>query len=313
MEGTRKPMQDIFTFFVDQIALLLAPFGLKEYAGLVAVIPFFMLIYFLYLVIIRSLRISFKKVGMPREAVGGAIFGIRLFFFAVAFLTLMSILGEEVRAYVLAGGALVGTAIGLAFSRALSNIVSGMYLLVARPFRVGDYIRLGDSEGVVLEITLNYTRILRSDHTRQFIPNSAAIDSRMTNFRVRIDDYLEERGMKYHREDFDFDDDKDTRLDDAIERLKYLTKGDEMYRYTFDEEIDRTCNRSEREAYYTALCAKWSEEFILPPEFFFWSSTATTITYRFAFMVSDARDIMTKGIQFRTEVTIPTNGIAKQS
>ncbi len=304
-------MQDIFSFFVEYITLFLTPFQLQQYAVIVAAIPFFVFIYFLYLIIIRSLKISFKKVGMPREAVGGTIFGIRLLFFAVAFLTLMSILGDEIRAYVLAGGALIGTAVGLAFSRALSNIVSGIYLLVARPFRVGDYIRLGDTEGLVLEITLNYTRILRPDHTRQFIPNSATIDSRMTNFRVRIDDYLEERGLEYHREDFDYDSDEDTRLDNAIERLRYLTKGDEVYRYTFDEEIEKTCDRTAKEAYYKSLCEKWSDEFILPPEFFFWSSTATTITYRFAYMVVDPKEIMTSGVTFRTEVTIPTDSLRK--
>ncbi|MFW9932581.1 MAG: mechanosensitive ion channel family protein [Candidatus Thorarchaeota archaeon] len=306
-------MQDIFQFFVEYITLFLTPFGLQSYAILIAAVPFFVLIYFLYLVIIRSLKISFKKIGMPREAIGGTIFGTRLFFFAVAFLTLMSILGDEIRTYVLAGGALIGTAVGLAFSRALSNIVSGIYLLVARPFRVGDYIRLGDTEGLVLEITLNYTRILRSDHTRQFIPNSLTIDSRMTNFRVRIDDYLDERGLEYHREDFDYDSDEDTKLDNAIERLKYLTKGDEVYRYTFDEEIEKTCDRVAKEAYYTSLCEKWAEEFILLPEFFFWSSTATTITYRFAFMVIDPKEIMTKGVAFRTEVTVPDDSIKKSA
>lgn len=306
-------MQDIFTFFVEYITLFLTPFGLQSYAILVAAIPFFIFIYFLYLIIIRSVKISFKKVGMPREAVGGTIFGIRLFFFAVAFLTLMSILGDEVRAYVLAGGALIGTAVGLAFSRALANIVSGIYLLVARPFRVGDYIRLVDTEGLVLEITLNYTRILRPDHTRQFIPNSVTIDSRMTNFRVRVDDYLDERGLKYRREDFDYDADEDSKLDNAIEGVRYMTRGDEVYRYTFDEEIEKTCDRPAKEAYYNALCDKWNEEFILRPEFFFWSSTATTITYRFAFMVVDPKEIMTKGVAFRTEVTLPPDGIQKST
>ena len=81
----------------------------------------------------------------------------------------MTLAGETLGTYILAGGALLGTAIGLAFSRALQNIVSGVYILIARPFRVGDYIRLGDSEGMVLEITLNYTRILRPDHTRQVL------------------------------------------------------------------------------------------------------------------------------------------------
>ena len=301
-------MQDIFSQFVEFIRSLLAPWQLGEYAGFIALIPFFIFLYILYLIVIRSIRVSFKKVGMPREATGGTIFGVRLFFFSVAFLVLLSAVGESIAQYVVAGGALIGTAIGLAFSRALSNIVSGLYVLVARPFRVGDYIRLGDTEGIVLEITLNYTRVLRTDHTRQFVPNSATIDSRLTNFRVRIDDFFDERGMKYQHEIFDPDDDQDSRFDNAVEKLKFLTRGDEVYRYTFDIELERTCSRPNVEGFFTSLCTKWSKSFILPPEYFFWSSTATTLTYRFAFIVIDPKDIFNEGQRFKFEAAqFPTS------
>ncbi|MFW9981415.1 MAG: mechanosensitive ion channel domain-containing protein [Candidatus Thorarchaeota archaeon] len=296
-------MQDIFFDFVEYIRSLLGPWGLGDYAGFIALIPFFLILYFLYLIVIRSIRISFKKVGMPREAIGGTIFGVRLFFFSVSLLVLLSTIGESISQYVVAGGALIGTALGLAFSRALSNIVSGFYVLVARPFRVGDYIRLGETEGIVLEITLNYTRVLRTDHTRQFVPNSTTIDSRLTNFRIRIDDYFDERGMQYHREIFDPDDDNDSKFQNAVEKLKFLTRGDEVYRYTFDIEVERTCSQPKIKEFFSSICTKWSESFILPPEYFFWSNTATTMTYRFAFIVLDPKDIFDMGQTFRSELT----------
>ncbi len=296
-------MQDLFTYFVDYIRLLLAPFGLQAYAGVVASIPFYAFLYVLYLIVIRSIKVSFKKVGAPREATSGTVFGVRLFFFTVALLTLLLLVDDDVKGYILAGGALMGTAIGLAFSKALSNIVSGIYVLLARPFRVGDYIRLGESEGIVLEITLNYTRILRLDHTRQFVPNSMTIDSRMTNFRVRIDDYFDERGQEYHRSIFDDDDDEDSRFDNAVDKLRFLTKGDEVYRYTFDIEIDRTCSKRAAEAHFKAVCKKWESSFIIPPEYIFWSSTATTETFRFAFIVANPKDIFSLGQDFRAEAS----------
>lgn len=240
---------------------------------------------------------------MPREAASGIVFGMRLIFFAIALLFLLACAGNVVSAYIVAGGALLGTAIGLAFSKALQNIVSGFYVLVARPFRVGDYVRMGDSEGIVIEITLNYTRILRSDHTRQFVPNSATLDSRLTNFRVRIDDYLDERGEEYHREMFDLDDVEDNKLDDALEKLKFLMKGDEAYRYTFDIELEKTCPQEDARQFFEKSCEKWKNEFLFPPEFFFWSSTATTITYRFAYIVLDPVDIFLAGHDFRAELS----------
>ncbi|KXH73676.1 MAG: hypothetical protein AM326_10495 [Candidatus Thorarchaeota archaeon SMTZ-45] len=294
-------LQDIFSDFITYLTSLLGPSGLGNYAGFIALIPFFIILYIFYLIVIRSIKMSFKKVGMPREATGGTIFGIRLFFFSIALLIFLSAVGESIAQYVVAGGALIGTAIGLAFSRALSNIVSGLYVLVARPFRVGDYIRLGETEGIVLEITLNYTRVLRIDHTRQFVPNSTTIDSRLTNFRVRIDDYFDERGMSYKHEIFDPDDDEDSRFQDVVEKLKFLTRGDEVYRYTFDIEVERTCSQPKLEEFFSSLCTKWSEAFILPPEYFFWSSTATTMIYRFAFIVTDPKEIFNEGQRFRSE------------
>ena len=293
--------QDLFTMFVKWIESYL-PIPFKEYAGLIALIPVFILIYFIYLIVIRSIKLTFRKVGMPREASSGITFGVRLFFFAFSFLLLLAWAGDVVSTYIVAGGALLGTAIGLAFSRALQNIVSGFYVLVARPFRVGDYVRMGDSEGIVIEITLNYTRILRPDHTRQYIPNSATIDQRMTNFRIRIDDYFDERGLEYHREVFDLDDDEDTRIRDAIEKLKYLLKGDEVYRYTFDIELDKTCSQPQVRAYFTQVCDKRKDQFILPPEFFFWNTTATTIVFRFAIVVLDPKELFTKGQAFKEEL-----------
>lgn len=296
-------MQDLFSYFVEYVRLLLTPFGMEAYAGIVASIPFYAVLYVLYLIIIRSIKVSFKKVGMPREATSGTVFGVRLFFFAVALLTLLLLVDDDVKGYILAGGALLGTAIGLAFSKALSNIVSGIYVLLARPFRVGDYIRLGESEGIVLEITLNYTRILRLDHTRQFVPNSMTIDSRLTNFRVRIDDYFDERGQEYHQCILDDDDEENSRFDDAMEKLRFLTKGDEVYRYTFDVEMERSCSKPDIEGFFKSVCEKWSDVFIVPPEYMFWSSSATTITYRFAFIATHAKDIFSHGQDFRAEVS----------
>jgi small conductance mechanosensitive channel len=293
---------DIFTVFVDFIKSLL-PDAFDDYAGLIASLPVFVLIYVFYLIVIRSVMLTFRRVGMPREASSGIIFVVRLFFFAFALLFLLAYAGNVVSAYIVAGGALIGAFIGLAFSKALQNIVSGFYVLVARPFRVGDYVRMGDSEGIVVEITLNYTRLLRPDHTRQIIPNSTTIDQRLTNFRVRVDDYFEERGMELDHDVFDLDGEEDTRFRDAVHKLRSLLKGDEVYRYTFDIELERTCSQSEAKAYFTKVCQKWEESFILPPEFFFWSSAATTITYRFAFVVIDPKEIFTKGQDFKAELS----------
>lgn len=55
--------------------------------------------------------------------------------------------------------ALGGAAIGFASTQTLGNFLAGIYLMVSRPFMVNDYVRIGDVEGEVREITVNYTKI----------------------------------------------------------------------------------------------------------------------------------------------------------
>ncbi len=120
---------------------------------------------------------------MGIEAASGVVLILRLLFFIVAVTIFVSAF-ETSLATILSLGAIFGTALGLAFSQALGNIVSGLYVVAARPFRVGDYVRIGNVEGVVKEITLNYTRVLLADETHQLVPNNKVVGSEVTNYRI---------------------------------------------------------------------------------------------------------------------------------
>src|SRR5690348_18159878 len=57
-----------------------------------------------------------------------------------------------------------GLAIGLALQGALSNLAGGVLLVVFRPFRVGDYVSAGGTEGTVQSINLMHTLVLLPDN-----------------------------------------------------------------------------------------------------------------------------------------------------
>ena len=57
------------------------------------------------------------------------------------------------------GSALVGAAIGFGSSQTINNVVAGFYVVVSKPFKVKDYVRIGDVEGQVEEISINYTKL----------------------------------------------------------------------------------------------------------------------------------------------------------
>ncbi len=291
-------MQDIFSIFADYIRQFLNPFGLGFYAEIIAIIPFLIFLYVLYLVVMRTVTITFRKVGMPPEATSGIKLMLRLLFFAVGITTILTTTTFIPGAAVLTGGALFGTALGLAFSKALSNMVSGFYVLGARPFRVGDYVKIADIEGIVLEITLNYTRLLLPDFTKEYVPNSKTVDSQVVNYRVRIDDLMAERGREYHE-----DVGKSSKVRMALDGLRSLTKGTEVYRYSFEVNVHKDYDIDLIDAYMDKVCEKWAEEFIERPEVLFWAETMFGLVYRVTYIVTDPMDILGKGSDFLHEIS----------
>lgn len=78
-----------------------------------------------------------------------------------------------------------GVAIGLALQGSLSNVAGGMMLLLFRPFKVGDYIISGDSEGTVEEMSVFYTTLITPDNSVVVIPNATLSNSVLKNVSAR--------------------------------------------------------------------------------------------------------------------------------
>lgn len=74
-------------------------------------------------------------------------------------------------ALMLTFGGLTSLAIGLAFQDLLRNILAGIWLLLERPFRIGDLITVGDTGGVVQTITLRTTALRTADGRLAVMPN----------------------------------------------------------------------------------------------------------------------------------------------
>ena len=94
--------------------------------------------------------------------------GITLIVFG--FITVLGTLGINVSALV-AGLGLTGFALGFALKDTISNLLSGILILLYKPFEIGDHIKISGYEGVVVAIDLRYTE-LSKDGTRILIPNS---------------------------------------------------------------------------------------------------------------------------------------------
>jgi len=98
----------------------------------------------------------------------GRIAGLALVVFGA--ITALGTLGIDVSALV-AGLGLTGFALGFAFRDVLSNLLAGVLILLYRPFRRGDRIRVTGFEGSVTNIDLRYTELDAGDRMI-LIPNS---------------------------------------------------------------------------------------------------------------------------------------------
>ena len=96
--------------------------------------------------------------------------GALLLFGAV---TALGTIGVNVSALV-AGLGLTGFALGFAMKDILSNLMSGLLILLYRPFGINDQITVTGLEGLVTEIDLRYTKLEKRGQT-YLIPNSLLI------------------------------------------------------------------------------------------------------------------------------------------
>lgn len=136
-------------------------------------------------IIINSLVKKLQK-GKKFQELDATLYRFTTNFIKIALYTLLviaviSILGIPM-ASVIAVLASAGLTIGLALQGALSNFAGGIFLLIFRPFNVGDYVAVSGGEGFVKTIALFYTVLNTIDNKTITIPNGALMNANITNF-----------------------------------------------------------------------------------------------------------------------------------
>jgi len=139
----------------------------------------------------------------------------------LAALTILEHFGVDIKGLVAVLG--VGSlAIALAAQETLANMIGGFTLMIDRPFRIGDMVRLPDNRRVkVYEIGIRSTKFLTFDNTLVIVPNAELIKSTVHNLtyplpRVRA---VIEVGVGYES---DMDKVRDTMLDVAAKHDNVL-------------------------------------------------------------------------------------------
>lgn len=91
---------------------------------------------------------------------------------------------EKLAVSLFAGAGIIAVVIGFASQKAFSNIISGVFIAMFKPFRVGDRIRFGTTNGIVEDITLRHTILRNYENKRFIVPNAVISDEIIENYHI---------------------------------------------------------------------------------------------------------------------------------
>src|ERR1700736_429919 len=100
--------------------------------------------------------------------------------YLIAVLSALVIGGVNIAVLLTVAG-LGSIAVGLALHDILRNVLAGIWLLLERPFRLGDYVAVLDQAGVVQNITLRTTTLRTADGRLAVLPNLVAFSNPVVN------------------------------------------------------------------------------------------------------------------------------------
>jgi len=243
LESAKRPVTvGIFlvaAFMALKALPILYPFSAEVYTGFTAIFAFYAA-YFLsrvagaviewYSVDIASrtkTEIDDKFLPILKKVAYGIIFGIVI-------LAMLGQLGIRIETLIATLG-IGGLALALALQPTLANFFSGMQMVLDRPLRIGDYVKLDSGqEGTVTDIGWRSTRIRTPTNNILTIPNSRLADSAIMNYDSPTAEvgFSVTCGVAY---DSDLDEVEKASLDaarDVMKRCSGVKDFEPVFRYT---------------------------------------------------------------------------------
>jgi small conductance mechanosensitive channel len=206
-----------------------------------------------------------KRVKLEPSVSNNLVLTFRILILAFTVLALSSVGGVQSE-WLLSISAIAGAALGFASQKTIGNFLAGLYLLAARPFKVGDYVKIGTVEGIVQEITINYAKVLTSSNNTVSISNLQILDRDITN-------YLYESSKNYN-----------------------------LYCYTFEIGFDHSITTERLNALLNEVFDSYSRILPRKPSFMLTRSTSADRVYLIYLYVDKPIDIFTLRPKIADEV-----------
>ena len=169
-------------------------FSVDKLEQLVGIILHIALIYIVLIGLVYLERKLFKKVieRYDKQATDktNLIFLKNVIIYAtygIGFILMLSKIPgmQQLSKTMLTGAGILAAAIAFGSQQAISNVVSGIFMVMFKPFRVGDHIDLGgENKGKVVDISLRHTIIKNSENRMIIVPNSVLNNQSVINSTI---------------------------------------------------------------------------------------------------------------------------------
>lgn len=134
--------------------------------------------------IVRGITKALDKSDLDEMLIDFITSILRWVLILVVIIAAIDQLGVDTTSFIAILGA-AGLAVGLALKDSLQNFASGVMLIVFRPFRAGDFVKVSDAEGVVEEIRIFSTTMRSPDNQELIVPNGDIFNGTITNVTAR--------------------------------------------------------------------------------------------------------------------------------
>jgi small-conductance mechanosensitive channel len=106
---------------------------------------------------------------------------LKITLYVIAFVVAMHSVGIDLTAFAVFSGA-VGLGLGFGLQKVVSNLISGVILLLDKSVKPGDVIAIGDTYGWINSLSARYVSVITRDGTEHLIPNEELISQRVENW-----------------------------------------------------------------------------------------------------------------------------------
>lgn len=173
------------------VFLILIQFALSNHDGLSGTLTKVTLIYMVYVVTVALVALvnavwhhideRANKRHLPLNGLAQLAKGI---LWIIAAIIIVGILVDRSPASLLAGLGVFASVLMLVFKDSILGVVAGVQLSENDSLHVGDWIKAGDANGTVQEVSLTAVKVLNWDKTTTTLPPYSLISAGFTNFRT---------------------------------------------------------------------------------------------------------------------------------